>query len=495
MPFSPPNRRTVLAGLAASGGAGTVRAQSTTRETPVRVITGHEGRFNGRAVRYTATLEETRITAAPERPAARFVTTAYVAEPRDPARPVLFLFNGGPIVASSYLHIGAFGPRRYDPPRDVNADVAPPYALVDNSDCPLDVADLVFVDPPETGFSRLEDETDRLQAYSDRADSLMTAEFIQVWLRAAGRETSPVHLVGESYGTLRASLTAGLLSETRPLEGLVLLGQALNMIETSQRAGNILSYATNLPTLTAVAWHHGRISRGEGLSARIEESWAFAMSAYLEALRLGNALPVAESRAMAGRLEALTGIGRDYYLANRLMISKVAFCRELLRDQGLILAMYDARYAGPAPAAGEPATDPYGKVNAMIPPLLARHLTETLGVTLPMADYRASAPRPGPWAYAPSSGAGGPFDDYHYDRGVEQAMAANPRFRLLIGTGVFDTTTTLGPARYLADQAAYPRERLVLREYEGGHMAYSNPDARTAMAQDLRAFVAGPRSA
>lgn len=70
-------------------------------------------------------------------------------------------------------------------------------------------------------------------------------------------------------------------------------------------------------------------------------------------------------------------------------------------------------------------------------------------------------------------------------------MAANPRFRLMLGTGVFDTTTTIGAARYLADQAAYPRERIVLKEYEGGHMTYSNPDARTAMAQDLRAFIAG----
>ena len=491
MPSISPSRRSVLTGLALSSGASVVRAEVPTPGPPARFVSQHEGRFNGRRVRYTATVEETRVAAAPGRPAARFVTTAYVAEPRDVARPVLFLFNGGPIVASTYLHMGAFGPKRYDPPRDVDADVPEPYALVDNTDSPLDVADLVFVDPPETGFSRLENEASRREAYSDQADSLMTAGFIRAWLRTAGREGSPVHLVGESYGTLRAALTAGLLAEDRPLEGLVLLGQALNMIETSQRARNIISYATNLPTLTAVAWYHGRIAGGGGLRARIEESWAFAMSDYLDALRRGNGLSATERRAMAVRLEALTGIGADYYLANRLTITKVTFCRELLRDQGRVLAMYDARYSAPAPGPGEPSTDPYGKVNAMIPPLLARHLTRNLGVTLPMDDYRGSAPRPGPWAYAPSSGAGGPFDDYHYDRGIEQAMAASPRFRLMIGTGVYDTTTTLGPARYLAAQAAYPRERIVLREYEGGHMAYSNPDARTAMAQDLRAFVTG----
>ena len=490
-----PSRRSLLAGLALSAGvAPAAIAQETTRPEatgPIRFVSRHQGRFNGRALNYTATVEETLVASAERRPAARFVTTAYVAEPVDATRPVLFFFNGGPIVASSYLHMGGFGPKRYDPPRDVTEDVPEPYALLDNADSLLDVADLVFIDPPETGFSRLVDEADRKAAYSDGADSRMTAGFIEAWLTAAGRAGSPRYLVGESYGTLRAALTAGLLSESLPLDGVALMGQALNMIETSQRRGNIVSYAVNLPALTAIAAFHKRIPGSEDLKARIEESWTFAMTDYLSALRRGNQLTAAERRATAERLQSLTGISADYYLANRLVITKMDFCVELLKDQGLILGMYDARYSGPAPRAGERPSDPYNKVNAMVAPLLARHMTENLGVRLSMSDYRGSAPRPGPWGYEPTEGAGGPFDDYFYDRGVERAMAANPRFRLMLGTGVFDTTTTIGAARYLADQAAYPRERIVLKEYEGGHMTYSNPDARTAMAQDLRAFIAG----
>lgn len=492
------SRRSVLTGLAVSSGAsaalaneGAAKAPTGTASSPVGFTTRHEGRFNGRRVPYVARVAETLTPAADKRPAARFVTTAYVAEPNDPARPVIFFFNGGPIVASSYLHIGGFGPKRYDPPRDVAAAVPEPYALIDNADSLLDVADLVFVDPPETGFSRLVDEGERIAAYSDQADSRMTAGFIEAWLNAAGREASPRYVAGESYGTLRAAMTAGLLSQTRPLDGVILLGQALNMIETSQRRSNIVSYAINLAALTAIAAFHGRIPGSADMRARIEESWTFGMTDYLAALQQGNALAETERQAVAKRLEVLTGVSATYYLAHRLIISKAEFCDELLRDQGLILAMYDARYSGRAPQPGQRSEDPYNKVNAMIPPLLAAHMTDNLGVTLPMADYRASAPRPGAWAYQPTSGAGGPFDDYDYDQGIAKAMAANPRFRLMLGTGVFDTTTTLGTARYLAAQATYPRDRIVLKEYEGGHMAYSNPDARTAMARDLRAFIAG----
>lgn len=490
------SRRALLAGFAATSGAVSVAANGSSawaaQSVPgVNFVTQHQGRFNGQQVRYAAQVTEIVTPAADNQPSARFVTTAYVAQPQDTARPVVFFFNGGPIVASSYLHIGGFGPKRYDPPRDVNADVPEPYALVENADSLLDVADLVFIDPPETGFSRIVNEVDRLAAFSDRADSHMTAAFVEAWLATNGRQSSPVYLAGESYGTLRAAMTAGLLSQTRPLDGVILLGQALNMIETSQRRANIVSYAVNLPALTAIAAFHQRIPGHDDIQARIEDAWTFGMTDYLAALQQGNALPEAERQAIARRLEALTGVSAAYYLEHRLLISKMDFCNELLRDEGRIIGIYDARYSGPAPTAGQRRTDPYDKVNALVPMLLARHMTNNLGVTLPMSDYRGYAPPPGPggWAYQPTSGAGGPFDDFDYDQGIAQAMAANPRFRLMVGTGIFDTTTTLGAARYLVAQARYDRQRVVLKEYEGGHMTYSNPDARTAMARDLRAFV------
>ena len=412
-----------------------------------------------------------------------------MAQPVNPARPVVFMFNGGPIVASSYLHIGAFGPVRYDPPANVDADVPVPYVLQHNNDSLLDVADLVFIDPPETGFSRLRNPDDSVKAFSDEADSAMTTAFIRQWLKDNGRENSPKYLVGESYGTLRAAMVAEQLSADMPLSGVVLLGQALNMVETTQRRGNILSYAVNLPTLTAIAAYHGLIPNSQDIKARIEEAWTFAMGDYLETLRVGNNLSDHERHRIAVRLETLTGVPMKYYLANNLVISKMAFTRELMKDKGMIVGVYDGRYKGPALIDGQPAPDPYDKVNAMVAPLLAQHLGTNLGVTLDMDDYRAAAPRVAAWRYRPTGGAGGPFDDYDYDRGIARAMAARDDFRLFVGTGTYDTTTTLGAARYLVKQATYPRERIEMHEYEGGHMAYSNPLARTQMANDLRAFI------
>lgn len=488
------NRRFLLAGVATLGAASALGGQAFA----AAVQTGspsfersHLGTFNGCRVRYQARMAETAVAAAEQQPAARFVTTDYVVQPVDVRRPVIFLFNGGPIVASSYLHIGAFGPTRYDPPADPDAAVPTPYRLHPNADSLLDVADLVFVDPPETGFSRLDNAADNVAAFSDTADSRMTAAFIRQWLKANGREASPKYLVGESYGTLRAAMVAEHLSGDLPLDGVALLGQALNMVETSQRRANIVSYATNLPALTAIAAYHGLIPHSDDIKARIDEAWSFGMGDYLEALKLGNNLAEHERHRVAARLETLTGISMDYYLANRLVISKMAFTRELMKDKGLIVGVYDGRYKGAAMIAGRPAPDPYDKVNAMLSPLLAQQLQGNLGVTRNMDDYRAMAPRVAPWRYQPTSGAGGPFDDYDYDQGIARAMAANGRFRLFLGTGIYDTTTTLGAARYLAQQATYPRERIVMREYEGGHMAYSNPQARTAMATDLRAFVTG----
>ena len=489
------NRRMMLGGTAATAmavGMGRT-AFAATPEAAQGFARVRRGRFNGRTVRYMARLMPTSVAATEKGPAARFVSTSYMAQPTNPARPVVFMFNGGPIVASSYLHIGAFGPTRYDPPTDVDAEVPTPYELHHNNDSLLDVADLVFVDPPETGFSRLISEDDRVIAFSDEADSAMTTAFIRQWIKDNGRENSPKYLVGESYGTLRAAMVAEQLSADMPLNGVVLLGQALNMVETTQRRANILSYAVNLPTLTAIAAYHGLIPNSQDIKARTEEAWTFAMGDYLETLRVGNNLSDHERNRIAVRLETLTGVPMEYYLANNLVISKMDFTRELMKDKGMIVGVYDGRYKGPALIDGKPTPDPYDKVNAMLAPLLAQQFDRNLGVTLDMAEYRSAAPRVAPWRYRPTGGAGGPFDDYDYDRGIARAMAARDDFRLFVGTGIYDTTTTLGAARYLAQQATYPRDRIELREYEGGHMAYSNPEARTRMANDLRAFITAGR--
>ncbi|MFD2781803.1 hypothetical protein ACFS32_12630 [Novosphingobium pokkalii] len=269
----------------------------TVLATPV--ITHHKGTFGGQTVAYTARVEATEVKTADG--AARLVSFAYLRDGANPAtRPVLFAFNGGPIVASAYVHVGGLGPRRAAFPDDIAADPAK-VTLADNPASPLDAADLVFVDPASTGFSTVAPGTDPHAFWSVRADAAQVAAFIRAWLAAHGRTGAPVYVLGESYGTNRACEIARQLAQgpdPLPLAGVVLYGQAANIIEYAQRPANVTSYVASLPTLAAIAWYHGKADRqdpafqGMDLPAFLAAARAFAKGDYLTVLYQGSAAPL-----------------------------------------------------------------------------------------------------------------------------------------------------------------------------------------------------------
>ncbi|WP_203290654.1 S10 family peptidase [Maricaulis parjimensis] len=483
-------------GLAIVLGACTLSDSAALQPEILNANTRHDGVFGGEPVSFDALVERTSLPANELAPAVDMVSFAYLrvdaAEPAE--RPVIFLFNGGPGAASSWLHMGAMGPVRINAPQDPAAPVADGQAPLANIHSLIDIADLVFIDPPETGFSRIAGEADPGRLYTVQGDADVFVRFMQTWLADHDRTGAPVYVLGESYGTIRAAAIAGRLADSDPLDGVILMGQAVNMIETSQRQGNVLSYATNLPTLAAVAAWHGRAeTQGQSIPDFVDTVYDWAMTDYLSALIRGNQLSEAERNAVAQRLEAYTGLSAETYMANGLIFPKMRFLTALLADEGQMVGLYDARYAGPAPGPGRPYQDPYGPVSALIPAALEDHLSDTLGVSLAFDDYiPLSRAVSGNWVYEPTGGMGGPFDDYDYTGMLEVAFAANPDFRLMIGTGRYDLTTTLGPARYLADQIQTGGGHVETHEYEGGHMAYTNPDALEAFSDDLRAFIAAP---
>ena len=482
--------------LLGAGGLAVLAAGAAQAAEGGRFITRHTGVFNGQKVDYVATVGETLVAGADGQPIARFVCTSYVKAGADPAtRPVLFAFNGGPSSSSATLHMVALGPRRIVVAQDPKAPSLGPK-LTDNIDTVLDVADLVFIDPAETGFSRVLPAGKTPWFYSVEGDAQSVSDFVVAWIKANGREASPKYVLGESYGTMRAALMAGQLAKAMPLEGAFLFGQAVNMIETSQRAKNVLAYAANLTALAAVAAYHGRAPawKGQSMNAVVDGAYDWGMTEYLQALLQGHDLPPAKRRKVAAKLQAMTGVSADYYLANDLQITKIAFLRELLKDQNQLLGMYDARYVGPAPAAGQRPADPFAAVTAAIQPAMLAHY-ETLGVTWPASEYRGQAPNTGGWAWNGTLGPGGPFLDYDYQARIGAAFAANPKFRLMIGTGIYDLTTTVGPARYLVTKSDWPRERVFQRQYVGGHMAYTHEPSLKAFTGDIRAWVRGGKPA
>jgi carboxypeptidase C (cathepsin A) len=454
------------------------------------VTTHHTGQFHGRPVHYAAALESTDVLNAKGQPGANIVSIAYWEEglKDSVSRPVIFVFNGGPITPSLWLHIGLMGPKRVQVPTDLEPSPGA-FRLVDNAYCLLDAADLVFFDPATTGLSRVLQGAAPESYFSVKADGQETAGFIYDWLVRHGRLESPVYILGESYGTIRAVEAAGQLAElSKPVlvDGVVLMGQAVNIIEYVQRRQNIMSYVVSLPTLAAIAWYHEKVDRrGMTLEDFVGEARRFAEAEYLPALFRGNRLEAQQRDRIAERLQALSGIPAAYYREHQLKISKQEFRRELLKDRSLLLGETDGRYTAPAGQGGR-EEDPAHKAVAPFQTLFSTYLKEDLHVDR-AGDYWVDSPVKGLDAW--DWGAATPFSDWPYGERVAQIFKRNPHFRVFLANGYFDLQTTLGAAELAAREATWPVDRTLLKVYEGGHMAYTIEDTARRLSEDLREFV------
>ena len=477
-----------LWGLAMLLAGANASAQNLPAAPTIKARSEQTAVIHGKRLAYTAEVGLIPVASAPGRQDA---TGGYISYSRTATadRPVLFVFNGSPGAASAYLQMGALGPFRAQVPQNPAAPLPAVADVAANPDTLLDVADLVFLDPPGTGFSTLAADADTAFYRSVRGDADAVAQTVRAWLAAHGRSHAPLYILGESYGTIRAAAMVDALRRqdaTLKLDGVLLLGQALNMIETSQRPGNVVTYPVALPTLAAIAcYHHVRAApcTPEG-SAR--EAAAYAET-YLAALFRGRALGAADRAAVAARLEALTGISRNYYLAHDLRISKERFRVELLRGQGRVLGRYDARYTAlratdaedtVGPDAFSAVSDLYGKA---VVGQLAR-----IGVP-DAAAYRVIVRGEDDWRYGSGDS---PFNDWPFMARLERAMAAAPAMRLFVGTGLYDLTTTVGAADYLFAQSTLTPDRFRNRRYPAGHVAYSDDTSWHLLMRDLRAFLA-----
>ncbi|WP_210163257.1 S10 family peptidase [Niveispirillum irakense] len=460
------------------------------------VTSTHHLTAGGKSLSIMAEVGTVPVGHQPGKPDATAGYIAYRLRAKAPKdRPVLFIFNGGPGSASSLLHMGAFGPMRVTVPQDPTAPVPDAGALVANDALLLDIADLVFIDPPGTGFSRIQDGADPAFYSSAAGDAEANAQLVRAWLVNNGRADAPAYLLGESYGTIRAAAMVDPLRQGQPairLKGVMLLGQALNMVETAQRPDNILSYTVSLPTLAAIACYHGKATPRACDPDRIaDEAASFAKTDYLAALVQGRDLGEAEKARIADRLEALTGISADFYRAHDLRISKERFRVELLRAEGKVIGRYDARYTAPRPADAGPTVGPdaFTPVSNLYGKAIQTYLADRLKVP-DAADYRVLVRPTGEWDYG---GAPSPFTDWPFMAPVEAAMRDDPEFRLFVGTGLYDLTTTIGAADYLRAQSTGPADRMMFTRYAAGHVAYSDDASWRQFLADVRHFLTAPK--
>jgi carboxypeptidase C (cathepsin A) len=455
--------------------------------------TRHSGVFGGQKMSYTATIGETILKGEDGTQKAAVVTTSYVKEPRDPSRPVTFLFNGGPGSGTVWLQMGAFGPKRVAIPSDARDDGAPPYPIVDNPDSLLDVTDLVFIDPPGTGFSYLIGKTEPKEFYGVTADAKAVAEVIRRWLGDNGRWNSPKYLGGESYGTTRsAAVTNQLVNSTFndvALNGVILISTILDFAAGGEAPGNELGYITNLPSMAAVALYHGKAS-SPSVEAFAEEARQFAIGPYASALLKGQKLPAEERASIRSRLAHFTGLSEAYLEEADLRVTPGRYFKELLRDRGLTVGRLDSRYTGKdADNAGEtPDNDPsfYG-IDAGYTAAVNSWERDSLGFKTDR-EYQSISGIGADWDWRIKDlpDADGYLNVAPY---LGQALRENSAMRIFVAQGYYDFATPFFGAEYSLSRSGIPQDRIEYSYYHAGHMMYVRDEDRSRLSRDIRQFI------
>lgn len=448
-------------------------------------VTKHSGVFGGQKVAYTATVAPTILTDSTGAPVVNFVSTSYVRDDvRDAKnRPVIFGLAGGPSNASNAYHTRFLGPRRIMDPAPGHEAEGP--RVVDNPSGILDVADVVLVDPAETGFSRILPAGKQSYFYSVNGDVASIEQFIDKWLKDHGRESSPRYVMGGSYGSVRSIRIAWELERAgRPLDGIIMTGNSAML----QEMIGPLAIAADLPTYTMTALYHGKVDRAGRTNAAIaDDAYKFAMHEYLGILSTVQDLSPAERTDWAKKLQARTGISADYFLAHDLAIPRQQFMKELLKDKGLVLSNNnDGRVATPAdkPASTEP--DPSVE-------LFRTYMRDELNVTYPMSEYAMAAPNTRGWNYdgPPEARRGDGGNDW--PKMLREVMEKNQSFRTYSANGYYDLTSAMGQALYYFSRTKLPHDRVVVHNNAGGHGLYTDPETAAAIAQDVRRMLAARR--
>ncbi|QZD94883.1 S10 family peptidase [Qipengyuania gelatinilytica] len=452
------------------------------------------GTFGGQRMSYTATVSETILEGDDGKQEAVIVTTSYVKSPRDTSRPVFFIYNGGPGSGSVWLQMGAWGPKRVGIPSDARDDGAPPYPILENPESLLDVADLVFIDPPGTGFSFLTKGTDPEKYYGLRQDARAVAQVIRRWINDNGRWNSPKYLGGESYGTTRTAmvvdeLEGGTFNDVA-LNGLILVSTILDLAGREPTPGNEMAYIVTLPNMAAAAYYHGKV-QAPSVEAIAEEARQFAIGPFATALLKGQDLPDAERAAVRAELSRLTGLSEEYLDQANLRVTSQRFYKELLRDRGLTIGRLDARYTGrDYDNAGEtPDNDPsfYG-IDAGYTAAVNSWLRDGLGFETDR-EYQSIGREPGQyWDWSMNNGRG--RNAYlNVAPLIGRAMRENSQLRLFNAQGWYDFATPFFGAEYSLNRFGIPQDRLTFKYYDAGHMMYVRDEDRVKLSNDLREFI------
>jgi len=460
------------------------------------VVTHHQVTVEGKLLKYMATAGRLPIKRPDGKIEAEMFFVAYTLDGQDVSkRPLTFAFNGGPGSASIWLHMGALGPKRVVLQPDGFIPPAP-YRMEDNANSALDRTDLVLVDAIGTGFSRAANAELSKKYWGVKGDIEAFGEFIRMYLTRYERWSSPLYLLGESYGTTRAAGVAGYLTEHGiSFNGIVLLSMVLNFETLVFTKTNDVPYVVILPSYTMIAAYHKKLAPEltQDLAKTRQEVQHWASTEYKQALDKGDSLSPEERQAVIDQMARYTGLSKEVIDQANLRINVREFTHYLLIDRKLRVGRLDGRFTGPDPQGlmDTPFYDPTG--SATLPPYTSvfnNYVRTELG-------YKSDMPYN---VFAFQAGSG--FSKWEWGSAIQgfpdtatalrEAITKNPYLKVLIMEGYYDLATPFYAADYTIQHLDLPadyRKNISYATYDAGHMVYLHTPSLAKFKRDLVSFM------
>lgn len=465
--------------------------QAQKREIPVDtvIVTNHTTEIKGKTINYQAQAGTQPVWDAEGNPIASLFYTFYrrTDVKKGSERPLLFSFNGGPGSASVWMHLAYTGPKILK--IDEEGYPVQPYGYKSNPNSILDVADVVFINPVNTAYSRIleveGEKADREQFFGINEDIQYLAEWLNTFVSRKQRWESPKYLIGESYGGTRVMGLSAALQERQwmYLNGVIMVSPADYKVI---RVGGPVSSALNLPYYAAAAWFHKQLEvdlQQKDLTDMLPEVEEFTINELIPALAKGGFISGTEREKIASEMARYSGLSKTSILQNNLDVPNRFFWKELLRDEGKTIGRLDSRYLG------------IDRKDVGIRPDYSAELTSWLHSFTPAINHYIQKELKFKTdvkynMFGPVRPWNNENDNTRED--LRRAMAENPYLKVLFQSGYYDGATTYFNAKYTmwqVDPSGKMKDRFHFKGYRSGHMMYLRNEDLIKANDDLRTFI------
>lgn len=461
------------------------------RKIPVDTIvtTNHTTKIKGETVNYQAQTGTQPVWNTEGKPIATLFYTYYKRTDvkNGTERPLIFSFNGGPGSASVWMHLAYTGPRILK--IDDEGYPVQPYGYKSNPNSILDVADIVFINPVNTGYSRMLEVDGKMpnrdQFFGINEDIAYLSDWLTTFVSRKGRWESPKYLIGESYGGTRVMGLSAALQESQwmYLNGVIMVSPADYKVI---RVGGPVSSAMNLPYFAAAAWFHKKLPsrlQQKDLTEMLPEVEDFTINKLIPAIAKGGFIAQDEKMEVANKMSEYSGLSLESILQNNLDIPTRFFWKDLLRDQGLTIGRLDSRYLGIDRKDAGMGPDYSAELTSWLhsfTPAVNHYIRKELKFN---TDIRYNMFGPvRPWNN----------DNDNTREDLRRAMAENPYLKVLFQSGYYDGATTYFNAKYTmwqVDPSGKMKDRFYFKGYRSGHMMYLRNEDLIKANEDIRTFI------